>query len=438
MDFPDILHIPQGINFECTGCGNCCLRWPVPATEADFERISDLAPGFGKEWQPAVRFFRKLPVFSGGDKLAQFPYTLEKQADGRCTFLTAEDRCMLHTEFGAEAKPGMCQLFPYTFTEAPDGYWASVSFAATGVLFNSGKALSEQEEFLRTRLSLFKRLFPKLDLDWSKIEFYDGAPLRWPQYLLIEEKLRQFFQMETLFKLSQSATDDHGATKAGTTLRLLAASRFLVGLLPPGVDLERARLVDVSAEKIDFLLLRHLLDFYFPADVYAARDDSFGAHALMQLLVQPPDSVEVMIAGAGKNLATVDQPHNSINLIEICSQPLLELPPEAENLLCRFIYARLFSKLFFGPGLAHLSLIAGFHHLGLLISLLRIKLKCLQVERAGGPQSSSNFEFNEIAELVRALERRLTSARHSTAASSILQVLLESPQRFERIISLAA
>jgi Fe-S-cluster containining protein len=442
VDFPDILHIPEGINFECTGCGNCCLRWPVPATEEDFQRVVELSRQVDIGSQPEATLFRKISLASAVDKLEQFSYTLEKQADGSCAFLTDEKRCRLHTEFGAEAKPGMCQLFPYTFTDAPDGYYASVSFASTGVLLNSGKALSDQEDFLRTRLTLFKRLFPKLLLDWSKIEFYDGSPLRWSQYLAIEEKLRQPFRqvqwpqaacadtasdLGGVGKESGGAAQRSAAAPASTSSALLHASAALVAMLPAGVDLERARLVEAPVEKVDLLLLRHLLDFYFPADIYASRDDSFGAHALMQQLVRPPEMVQVFIGG------------HDLPLSEICQLPLPVMPPDSEQLLSRFVYARLFSKLFFGPGLAHLSVIAGFHHLGVLIALLKIKLKCLNWERSGGgtAQAMPVFDFNEIAELVRALERRLTSTRHSTEASSILQVLLESPQRFERIISLA-
>src|SRR5271167_3054776 len=43
FEFDDRLIIPEGINFECTGCGNCCHQWPVPSTAEDRQRIIDLA-----------------------------------------------------------------------------------------------------------------------------------------------------------------------------------------------------------------------------------------------------------------------------------------------------------------------------------------------------------------------------------------------------------
>src|SRR6185503_5544350 len=32
--------------------------------------------------------------------------------DGSCVFLTAEGRCRIHAEFGADAKPLACRMFP--------------------------------------------------------------------------------------------------------------------------------------------------------------------------------------------------------------------------------------------------------------------------------------------------------------------------------------
>src|SRR5579862_2946333 len=118
----DELHIPEGINFECTGCGNCCLQWPVPVTAEDRERILQAGPG-----QESARFRR---LNHQQPKLRAFTHTLEKRSDGKCEFLTESNRCSLHEKFGPEFKPGMCQLFPYTFNPTPSGVYASVSFAS--------------------------------------------------------------------------------------------------------------------------------------------------------------------------------------------------------------------------------------------------------------------------------------------------------------------
>jgi Fe-S-cluster containining protein len=172
----------------------------VPSTDEDRRRIIDLSREFVEPstttvakgelaGTPKGQLFRRIDMDVLRNKNNQFQYTMEKRADGRCVFLTEQNRCALHERFGAESKPAMCQLFPYTFTEAPDGYYASVSFASTGALFNQGKPLEDQREHLLNRMSLFKKLFPALKLDWSQIQLADGIPMRWAQYLLLERPL---------------------------------------------------------------------------------------------------------------------------------------------------------------------------------------------------------------------------------------------------------
>ncbi len=443
LDFPDILHIPVGINFECSNCGNCCLHWPVPATQADFDRLHDLSvralleestaadkeqleladllPGtqFNEPFkEPSSesfnRLFKRLAGKNATDKLSQFPYTLEKKADGRCIFLREDQRCQLHATFGPQAKPAMCQLFPYTFTLAPDGFYAALSFASTGVLLNYGAALSEQRDFLITRLALFKSLFPNLYLDWSKIQICDGQSLRWSEYISIEQSLIEHFH-----PLNQSSGD--------ICPSLVAASRSLCQIQTVDGHLDRDHLVEATPELVDLLLVKHLLEFYFPQDLSAPPEETLDARELLEKMIKPPSVVRYRIQ---------DQ---DLRLSDICKLSLGRLNNECENLLKRFVYSRIFGKLYFGPGLANLSVIAGFHHLGLLISLLRIKLKCAFYDQSkvNGETVRGPIEFTELAELVRALERRLTTARYTKEAVATLHVLLESPSRFERIIGLA-
>ena len=429
MDFEDILIIPPGINFECTGCGNCCLMWPVPATQNDFAKISNYIEQSQTDFKGhknGLRFFKRrdeASLSSGNDKLNQFPYILEKQIDGRCAFLTEELRCSLHENFGETSKPSMCQLFPYTFTEAPDGFYAGLSFAATGVLFNSGRSLQEQREFLKTRLVLFKKLFPGLKLDWSGIQLYDGQPVRWVDYLMIEKR------MLDIFDITNQANKDLKINK-----RLLMASAVLADAIPRIADLEHEDVLVSAPTQVDFVIIKHLLNFFLPADFYAARSDAFGAHVFKQHLTQPPEVVQMLISN-----------ETSVSLSQICRLKLGELDVQSEELLSRFVYSRIFTKLYFGAGLGHLSVLSGLHHLGLLVALVRIRLKFLHfynqqkvgLDVLAVEMSMPPVTFTEVAELVRGLERRLSSLQYSKEVAVSLQVLLEGPQRFARIMQLA-
>jgi hypothetical protein len=349
------------------------------------------------------------PLKSSAGKLRGFTHTLEKRFDGRCTFLTAENQCFLHHKFGADSKPSMCLLFPYTFTDTPEGVFAGVSFASSGALFNSGKPLSEQRALLAAKWELFQSLFPQLQLDWSSMQLIDGVKLDWPQYRAVEGQL-----------LAALALDSEQSLLLCEPLKMSAASDLLMAMLPKYADMDK-NFTDVSPRVVDQLLVKTLLQFYFPADVFSEEKTDLPARAMAAAFVKAPPKV------------TLDAGRGPIGFQSLLDLKLGSLGLESENLLRRFIYLRIFAKLYFGAGFHNLSLICGFHHLCLMAALLRIKVKTVLLDR-----ETKTMDFVEFAELVRVLERRLTDAQFSRETLSILEVLLRSPARLKRILALAA
>lgn len=401
--FETVLHIPEGINFDCTGCGNCCFHWPVPATDRDVERIRTLT---GEAEKPN---FRKLP--SSVDKMKAFTHSLEKKSDGSCQYLDADIRCRLHKNFGIESKPAMCQLFPYTFTITPTGAYASLSFASTGVLLNSGAPLTTQKEFLQNQLALFMQLFPN-EPDWSKIQLIDGIPMRWVEFLLIDKTL-----LENIAP---------GNPKSLSRENLLAQSKMIIKKLPKPVDLDNAHLTKVRPILIDQILIKLLYELYFVDDPYREGAAEFDQKQFLDLLAAQPQSISLQFSARKDAVERVS--FKSINDFRLNVQNNVGF----EQLLTRMIYCRLFSKLYFGPGFGGLSLLSGFHHLVVLVALMRIHLKLASLSGIDAT------DFNWQVEQVRMIERRLTVASLSREAHAILEVLLQSPARMERILSLSA
>lgn len=399
--FETVLYIPEGINFDCTGCGNCCFHWPVPVTDSDVERIKALV---GQSDEPN---FRKLPT--SVDKMKAFTHSLEKKSDGSCEYLDADIRCRLHKDFGIESKPAMCRLFPYTFTITPSGAFASLSFASTGVLLNSGAPLTSQKEFLEKQLVLFTQLLPSQP-DWSQIQLVDGVPIRWVEFLSIDKVL-----------LENICT---GNARALSRENLLAQSKFIVGKLPKPVDLDNAHLTKVRPILIDQILLKLLYQLYFVDDPYGQGVCEFDQKQFMDLMAQAPQSLSLDFKGGGESAAITFKAINDCRLNKGGY-------PELEQLLTRFIYCRLFSKLYFGPGFGGLSLLSGFHHLIALVALVRIHLKLASI--AGIDVADFNWQLEQI----RLLERRLTVIHLSRESHAIMEVLLQSPSRIERILSLS-
>lgn len=399
-----LLHIPEGINFDCTGCGNCCFEWPVPITRDDFTRIS----GYAQEQSlDAKELFRVLSV--NDDKLRVFTHSLEKRSDGLCQFLTDDKRCSLHRDFGPEAKPAMCRLFPYTFTDTPSGIYASVSFAATGVLFNQGKPLTAQREMLQQQLNLFRKLFPNLKLDWSDSQLVDGEPISWSTYLANEE--------EVLLKISQMQPG-HRVEK------IIFDESECFRKLASGAKLDNIASLTTNPKIIDQVLVKHLLDLYFPTNVFKSGVCDLDAQSVAREFLAEPKKVAFRYKGFDYSLP------------DLVGVRLGRLSHDSADLLRRFAMMRMFSKLYFGQGFNYLSVTAGIHHLALLVCLLRIRLKLELLHRKVSTPTESDC-LAILAEDTRTLERRLTISTFGQETIAMLEILLLSPQRLERILSLA-
>jgi len=411
MSAEAILHIPEGINFDCTGCGNCCFSWPVPLTDDDLKRICSLEiSGAQKE---AVHLIKTGTEGSVGQRA--FTSALGKRHDGKCQFLSPDNRCEIHASFGEEAKPSMCRLFPYTFTSTPNGVYAAASFASTGVLLNSGRPLSEQTQHLARTYELFRQLYSDLNPDWTNLQLIDGQPLTFDDYLEIEAAI--------LAALGRAGDANEVSVQERADKLLVGVARQAVRSVNQKRDFDKIPGLQTKPRTVDSLLINALLSAYFPADVYRENACEIDTALLAGNLVAPPD--KVLARFEGKSISYGDLNHYTLG----------RLDERSENLLLRFAYLKVFSKLYFGPGFAGLSLIAGLNHLSSILSLVRIVLK---LKNLSARKSGSEIAFEEVAEYVRILERRLTVANYSRETKTMLEVLFSSADRAERIAVLGS
>ena len=407
-----ILHIPEGINFDCTGCGNCCFSWPVPLTDDDLKRICSLEiQGHHKEPVNVIK-----AGVAGGSGQRAFTSALGKRADGKCQYLSPDNRCEIHNQFGEEAKPSMCRLFPYTFTPTPTGVWAAASFASTGVLYNSGRPLTSQKEHLMRTYELFQSLYPDLAPHWTSLQLVDGQSLSFDEYLKVETGL-----LSALCENSAAAISSSSEWRTEKILYGLAKQASTQ--IKQKRDLDKVPGLETKPRTIDSLLVSSLLSAYFPDDVYRENACEIDTAQLARSLVMPPAKVQLQFDG------------RLVNFSDLNNYTLGRLNEQAESLLRRFAFLKVFSKLYFGPGFAGLSLIAGLNHLSVIVSLVRIVIK---LHNYTSNTKGSEIAFEEVAECVRMLERRLTVASYSRETKTMLEVLLSSSERAERIAMLAS
>jgi lysine-N-methylase len=123
--------------YSCHGCGNCCRDFTVQLRDADIEKLRE------QDWDAKL----------GEPVTIEFRGTtfLRQREDGACIFLMDDGRCRIHHEFGFEAKPIACQLFPFHLMPASGGQSVAmgINFACQSVLENKGAELPSHAGELR-------------------------------------------------------------------------------------------------------------------------------------------------------------------------------------------------------------------------------------------------------------------------------------------------
>ncbi len=381
--------------------------------------------------------------------LAAFSHALEKRSDGRCSYLI-EEGCSLHNV----AKPSMCQLFPYTFMDTPDGTYVGLSFASTGVLGNSGRLLSEQPAEVDSMLVLFRQLFPLLEQEtiegFNNLQLIEGLIITFEQYKILEKPLID--DLERALKDSfKGGSIEFGeaeikAIQPLTALQILGAfQQSLYDVCTTQCSHAnvkspwQARLPGSVAKprQIDQFLLAAFAQAFFGSDTSRLVNDRLIAETISALLMAPPEGFKIPLNDG------------LFSTVQLLDKKLGPLPPAFENLLLRFVYVRVFAKMYFGPGFCGLTLMAGSAHLILVVVLLKLAVKArllgLKDMFAALPDDIAqiqirNFDDNYVwfCQLLRQLDSKLTSVRYGANTRAMLEIFALDPERYKRLIDLSA
>jgi len=107
----ELVEVIRDVGFSCTCCGRCCTRAfndHVFLLESDAETVLEVDPA---ALMPA-------PYFEFCDQEGRFyvpGYALRTQEDGRCVFLSAEDRCTIY-----DRRMSICRVYPYMLHREAD------------------------------------------------------------------------------------------------------------------------------------------------------------------------------------------------------------------------------------------------------------------------------------------------------------------------------
>ncbi len=408
------LHIPLGLRFQCTFCGHCCHEYPVPLTDDDVNRLV-LAEGEGARYAISPL----TPAERAQSGLAAFSYSLDKSVriEGRCSFLTEDKKCRVHDT----AKPAMCRLFPYTFMHCPDGLKVGLSFASTGVLLNKGeKLLVEQEEMLKGLCVLFESMHPDIEAQrlekWNQSEFVAGSTLDYLDF-------RDFSQpyLERLEKLIAGTAGQEPGLRVDSAQAVLADMfDVLSSSLPPEMHYPLSKRFDsLKAGRLDQYILMPLYRAYFALKQPVAEGEIAQAVATY---LQNEERDLYFIAGERK-----------ISFADLGTMKLA-LTAAEQDLINRFVYVKLFTRLYFGPGFSMMPLLSGIFHLTALIALLPLVLK---IDNTAGKAVALDSRFERLLSIIRELDRRLTAVVYSRNTAAMFELFALDPERVRRFLVLA-
>jgi len=121
--------------YDCHGCGDCCYGTIIHLTTEDYDRIRK------QRWDQHPDY-RGVKIFVRQGLLRR-RYQLGKRDDGSCLFLTPERRCRIHQEFGAEAKPLICQMAPLQLVPLDQFAYLTVRRYCRSAVKDHGRPLAE-------------------------------------------------------------------------------------------------------------------------------------------------------------------------------------------------------------------------------------------------------------------------------------------------------
>ncbi|RTL44953.1 MAG: YkgJ family cysteine cluster protein [Candidatus Melainabacteria bacterium] len=367
------LRIPEGIRYNCQGCGRCCTGYAVGLTEADYQRIKDV------DWGSHYPQLAGKELFTHSEKeyaagLSLYPHHTKTNEHGECSFLI-DNLCSIHSTLGEPKKPGMCKLFPYTFVPTPSGIYVGVAMNSMAAVRNIGQLLSEQREQLEHTWhiavqqeraqgasqqvasyadSITAENLASVQYD---VNLVSGVPLSWDQYLLIEARIMRAIQSDefpNIFHLFLAVTDI-----LAEALRLKVSNADLTAIndFKPSVDRWLNEVPGVFENLVFNLIAFRNNEWTTLRKQYATE----WATSTKSPLTQPTvikAALRTVLQGKmfipDLGIISLDKARNyKINAFE----------PEVDQFIRRYLYHKLFSKTFCGPAMSGLSMIAGFNNL---------------------------------------------------------------------------
>lgn len=171
--------------FECTACGKCCKgSWNIGVDQEAYKLIQQTQSYKSKKKEGYI----PLVVAEDGEA------SVGRKKNGACVFLDEQNLCDVHGEVGLLNKPLVCQTYPNLFTNTPDGYFVSLSFACPAVLNRAGQPMTEKRERFQTMIRESGTAVPQNMPLTDTVKLTEDRTIAWSEYRQLEQHLMEGFK----------------------------------------------------------------------------------------------------------------------------------------------------------------------------------------------------------------------------------------------------
>lgn len=340
-------------NWSCHSCGDCCRTLVGHVTLEERTRIleQDWAQKLGSE-----------PLVWAGRS-----WVLNKRADSACVFLDENNRCRIHAEYGESAKPLACRIFPFSVRRSSGGWQASLRFDCPSVTSNKGAPLSTHRGWLEHLVA----------------ELPDQAPAT-PETVLLDRAL--VAQADEIESVKKHMAEWFAASEFSMNDRLVGAARLLT-------TLTQAKLRNVRGERftdlLDILMETVRADLPLQLDDPTVRQEGMlrqvvlahaehvslsqlrsGMAGRFQQRWRQLKSARQMLAGVG-DVPVLPGIHASVPFSAVSRvEPAREEAIRINDLLLRYLTARVHGQSVFGAGYYGWTVLEGYSALLLAVSAI--------------------------------------------------------------------
>ncbi len=176
--------VPEGQRYSCQQCGWCCRGWQIRVEPGERDRL------LARDWAQDNSRLRGVRLFQERRSPGEYqPVVQIAHLKGRCAFLEEDNRCLIHSVLGEEAKPFTCRRFPFLLRPTTGGVLVGADYACPAMVRRQGRPFSCDEGLIQEWLNRFRGE----RIDHAAIDpdllLAPGRRMNWPAYLELERSL---------------------------------------------------------------------------------------------------------------------------------------------------------------------------------------------------------------------------------------------------------